>query len=956
MKPRFFLWLAFALLGAAPAWTQITLNSLPIRTAGHPVTPVLEQGTLYSFAANLVEGRELYAPRGVAVDASVSPSPIYVADTYNNRVLGWRDATAFTSGQMADIVIGQNDFFTTWPEGPTTTPYSPGLGSPLQSGLTYPTGLAALNGDLYVVDNGNNRVLRYPKPFASANGAQLPDLVIGQPSFTSTTANYTGKVSAKGVSLSSTSSFFAAGIAFDANGNLWMTDPGNKRVLEFAHADIAASGAGIAATVALGQPDLVTVQATSAGMGSLSQFAGPAGIAIDSAGRVYVSDSDGGSTNRVLAFVPADGAFASGQAAANLLGLSVGQTGAQAAATALKNPIGIFCLPGNGGVGVADAGNNRVLLFQRYDLWPLASTATPTSSAQAVAVVGQNGDFNSTNANATPTGSTYTLPPSGSVFSAPMGAAVAADQLFVVDTGNNRLLAMPLAGSNASAATRVLGQDRMDTPSINLIEGREFRFAAGGSYLDAGVAIDSTGPVQRLYVADTYNNRILAFNDLRKVAAGVKADLVIGQPNGQTALCNYPTGDPARPTASSLCGPTGLVVDSAGNLWVADRGNGRVLRFPAPFGQAGQPQADLVLGQPSFTNAKFADPTSSTMSAPYGVAISQVSGKDQSVKLAVSDQVHNRVLVFQSAANGAFTNGQTASIVIGQSDFRGSAAGSGAAALYAPHHIALDSSDRLYVADTANNRVAIYDTLDNQLFPTAGASAVLSLTKATSSSTLNGPAGVYVNPSTGEIWVADTYNGRYLRYPAYLSLLTSPLSATSVTASSYTLALAQDAYGALLTADGANRVALYFPGITATCDEPGGAPVGAGHNRLGGSRERDCPVRQQFGRFRNGISTAHRYAGSAGAVRRRDIRPAHARAAVHGQPVADQLLCADGRAHQRLGEHPGRQQVHRAGIRRGDRSYERGLSIDLRKPERGVHDFPAERATGELVHRGRDQP
>ncbi len=71
-----------------------------------------------------------------------------------------------------------------------------------------------------------------------------------------------------------------------------------------------------------------------------------------------------------------------------------------------------------------------------------------------------------------------------------------------------------------------------------------------------------TGPTQRVHVADTYNNRILGFRDLRQVTAGAGADLVIGQPDGQTSLYNYPTGDPAKPAASSLCGPVGLVVDS----------------------------------------------------------------------------------------------------------------------------------------------------------------------------------------------------------------------------------------------------------------------------------------------------------------------------------------------------------------------------------------------------------
>ena len=114
------------------------------------------------------------------------------------------------------------------------------------------------------------------------------------------------------------------------------------------------------------------------------------------------------------------------------------------------------------------------------------------------------------------------------------------------------------------------------------------------------MVIDSTGDTPHLYVSDPYNHRVLGFRDVRKLKPGSAADIVIGQPDLATALCNYPTGDINQPTQSSLCRPIGLLVDANGNLYVADSGNGRVLRFPTPFSHQGNQQADLVLGKPNF--------------------------------------------------------------------------------------------------------------------------------------------------------------------------------------------------------------------------------------------------------------------------------------------------------------------------------------------------------------------
>jgi DNA-binding beta-propeller fold protein YncE len=108
----------------------------------------------------------------LAVDTSTSPNHIYVDDVTNNRVLGWLDADSFTNGKAADLVIGQPDFLTAGCN--TITPFG-GLD------LCAPEGVAVdAQGNLYVADTSNSRVLEFTTPFAAlgecfrASTAALP--------------------------------------------------------------------------------------------------------------------------------------------------------------------------------------------------------------------------------------------------------------------------------------------------------------------------------------------------------------------------------------------------------------------------------------------------------------------------------------------------------------------------------------------------------------------------------------------------------------------------------------------------------------------------------------------------------------------------------------------------------------------------------------------------------------
>jgi uncharacterized protein (TIGR03437 family) len=756
---------------------QITLNPLPTRVLGQ------DSITINNINPNLVEGREFDAPVGIALDTSTNPPALYVADYANNRVLGFRSATAFANGQPADLVLGQADLVSTRPQGPAAS---------RSAGISSPGGVAVdAKGNVYVVDAGNNRILRFPQPFAQT-GSPLPDMALGQTTFSTNAANQ-GGISASTLALTATAAnggstvTLQAYITFDASGNLWVSDAGNNRVLRFNASALAQGSSGPAADIVLGQPDFVTgiYNPGANPLLSLTSFATPSGIAFDSKGRLFVCESVASSRGRILVWTPP---FATSQAAADLLGVDT-DTPQPATVSALQlsaSPGALFAIGDS--IGVADTYNSRILVFPPYDQWD------PNSTYQAAIEVAGQADFVGGSGNA---GQPGAGPQS---LAGPAAAVFYGSELYVADTFNNRVVVMPQNGTSFGAATRVLGQDQMNQNAPNLAEGREFNF--GTTSIDAGLAVDLTSNPPHLYVADTYNNRILGFKDLRNLTTGGKADIVIGQPDFQQVMANYPNNSAAKTNASGLFAPTGLVVDSAGNLYVADRGNGRVLRFPKPFENytpGAMEQADLVLGQSGFSTTKITDATSRTMSQPYGLAFTLAGG------LLVSDEALNRVLYFQGPSEN-MKSGMSASIVIGQSDFNSGGAGSGPAQMQSPHHISTDTDDRLYVADTGNRRVEIFDHA-----PTSGSgqSSAQVLTNS-----LNIPVGIYVSASTGDIWVADTYSGA-VRYPAFNELVAAGGSPNATLVDRvFPLAVVEDQWGDMFLADAVHRVGIYYPGLS----------------------------------------------------------------------------------------------------------------------------------------------
>src|SRR5262249_55188086 len=147
--------------------------------------------------------------------------------------------------------------------------------------------------------------------------------------------------------------------------------------------------------------------------------------------------------------------------------------------------------------------------------------------------------------------------------------------------------------------------------------------------------------------------------DAVRFRTGDPADLVIGQPDFDTALANVDSRGSQNPSRASLSSPKGIAIDADGNLYVADSGNNRVLRYQRPTAQTGRITPDVVLGQVNFTSAVSAAVSASSLNGPTGLAL------DADGNLFVADAGNNRVLEFSRGAS----NSAVAIRVFGQPSF-----------------------------------------------------------------------------------------------------------------------------------------------------------------------------------------------------------------------------------------------------------------------------------------------
>jgi len=337
----------------------------------------------------------LKMPMGLTKDSSGN---LYVADLGNCRVLQFRPP--FTSGMNASLIIQDPGFA-------SASCNTDSLDFPLRvKGLVVPDSVAVDNGgNLFVVDTISSRVLEYSPPFSSA---MVPKLVLGQS--TAVNPSVFGCVNhLRDDDATARTLCGPEGIAFDSEGNLWVADSGDNRVLEF----VPPFFPGMAARLEVGQPAETAFTSTLSHPRQCGQGSGrddpdspenenlcpagrespsgeslysPCSLAFDAGGNLWVAD---GYNGRILEFVPP---FSNGMAAATVVGEEDfrhrsfgGQTLQAISANTLTDGTDL-AFDASGNLLVVDHLEHRVLIFN-----------PPIRSAMPAASVLGSADFTDTN-------------------------------------------------------------------------------------------------------------------------------------------------------------------------------------------------------------------------------------------------------------------------------------------------------------------------------------------------------------------------------------------------------------------------------------------------------------------------------------------------------------------------------------------------------------------------------
>jgi len=257
----------------------------------------------------------------------------------------------------------------------------------------------------------------------------------------------------------------------------------------------------------------------------------------------------------------------------------------------------------------------------------------------------------------------------------------------------------------------------------------------------------------RLYVVDTQNSRVLAYNlDQNNNLIDNVADFVLGQNNFTSADVN--------------CSPNGfnkanavLAIPSKNILLVADNGNSRLLVFDTTNLSNGQ-NATNVLGQPNFYSCTDYVNASQNAVKPGPMAFDPTTNY-----LYVTNSKFQRVLVFDISA---IADNMDAINVLGQQNFTSGNNGLNASSFYSPSGLAIDTeAKRLYVGDIGNNRVLIFDV--NEIVNGENAINVLGqpgfVTRGWGTGTQNGlssPTSVVLDTQRKILFVADANNNRVM--------------------------------------------------------------------------------------------------------------------------------------------------------------------------------------------------
>jgi len=527
-------------------------------------------------------------PRRVAIDTRGN---LYIANLWSIRKV---DAT---SGIISTVVGGGND--------------SRGGGGAATSGtLNVPIGMAFdADGNLYFTEQGSHRVRRVDA------GSGIISTVAGNGS------DYFDDVLSNGDGGPATAAVltYPRSVAFDAKGNLYIADSVHNGIRK------VDSASGIISTIA---PQLVrpltvvvgasgslyvldgdsVVQKIAAGSDTFTAAAGkkthdtgdggpatfavvyrPKGLTSDAAGNLYIADQDDGVVRKVAADTGIISTVAGG-VTADPRDLFIHGDGGPATAASLTNPSGV-AVDAAGNLYIADTDSNRVrkvatgsgIISTFAGIWhpPLPIGAPIGDGGPATA------------------------------------AALSGPSALAFDAEGNLFIAEYYRVRKVSAANGVISTVAGDPNSVEFDDGEP---ATASLIYPEGIAVDGSG---NLYVADGQTSRI------RKVTL---SSGIISSVTGSSEPLEF-SGDGGPATAAALNDPGDVVVDPAGNIYIADTGNQRIRKIAASSGIISTVAGNGTIG----VNGDGGAATAASLAGPRGIAV------DASGNLYISDSSNSRV-------------------------------------------------------------------------------------------------------------------------------------------------------------------------------------------------------------------------------------------------------------------------------------------------------------------------